>query len=296
MKFIKPSTITDARLVSSSLSEADHPAWAVGTSYAVGDKVIRTSTHRIYESLIASNVGNAPETSKAAWLDIGPTNRWAMFDRAVGTQSKGTGSVSVTVSPGFVDALALLNVTGATSATVTMTSGGSTVYSSSIDMGDAAPLSDWWDYFFADIEPRADATLDGLPLYGDCQVTVTVAGPGEVAIGGLVVGHLVEIGETQYGVQISIVDYSRKETDAFGVTDVIERAYAKRIEAPVLVNASRTDSITRKLAEIRATPVVWIGAGDLYQSLIAYGFYKDWRTIIQYATTAQTALTIESLT
>lgn len=47
------------------------------------DKGILTSTHRKYEALAASS-GVSPSTDPAKWLDLGPTNRWAMFDARVG--------------------------------------------------------------------------------------------------------------------------------------------------------------------------------------------------------------------
>ena len=53
MKVIKPVAVTDAVLISSTAPETDYSAWAAGTAYSVGNLVIRTSTHRIYERLIA---------------------------------------------------------------------------------------------------------------------------------------------------------------------------------------------------------------------------------------------------
>lgn len=296
MKFIRPAPITDLVLIASSVAEADYAAWNAATTYATGQRVIRTQTHRIYESPAGGNLGKIPESSPAAWVDIGPTNRWAMFDRALGTRTTAAGALTVTVAPGFVDSVALLNVSGATGVRVTMTSGGVTVYDRTIDMGDAALLTDWFDYFFADLAPRSDVTLTDLPLYGDGQLTVSLTGPGAVSCGAMVVGQAVEIGRTLRGSRVGIVDYSRKETNAFGVVDVVERAYARRIEVAVWVESGRVDYVAQRLAEVRATPVVWIGADGRYQSLIAYGFCKDWQTVIQYVNASETNLTIESLT
>ena len=38
MKFIRPTAINDARLTSSTVPEADHPAWDAATSYTVGQR------------------------------------------------------------------------------------------------------------------------------------------------------------------------------------------------------------------------------------------------------------------
>ena len=46
MKLIRPTTLTDAMLTSSTAPENDYAVWASGTAYAVGSRVILTSTHR----------------------------------------------------------------------------------------------------------------------------------------------------------------------------------------------------------------------------------------------------------
>ena len=77
MKLIRPTTLTDAMLSSSTAPENDYAAWGSGTAYAVGARVILTSTHRRYEALAAST-GVNPASDPTKWLDIGPTNRWAL--------------------------------------------------------------------------------------------------------------------------------------------------------------------------------------------------------------------------
>ena len=79
MKVIKPIAVTDATLYGCSEPEDDYAAWAIGTTYGAGDKVIVLSTHKIYESLQAANTGNDPTTATDWWLDLGPTNRWKML-------------------------------------------------------------------------------------------------------------------------------------------------------------------------------------------------------------------------
>ena len=53
MKVIQPHTITDSTLTSSTVTEADHSAWAGGTTYAEDDYVIVTTPniHKIYKLL-----------------------------------------------------------------------------------------------------------------------------------------------------------------------------------------------------------------------------------------------------
>ena len=82
MRLIRPTTLTDAMLTSSTAPETDYPAWSSVTAYAVGTRVILATTHRRYEAL-ATSTNVSPSTDPTKWLDLGPTNRWAMFDARV---------------------------------------------------------------------------------------------------------------------------------------------------------------------------------------------------------------------
>jgi hypothetical protein len=94
---------------------------------------------------------------------------------------------------------------------------------------------------------------------------------------------------------IGIIDYSRKETDQFGVTSVVERAWAKRMTARVVMDTEQIDDIYRTLAQLRATPVLWIGS-EGFESLSVYGFYKEFSIDLAYPTVSYCSLTIEGLT
>jgi hypothetical protein len=116
MKLIAKTTITDAMLISTDVTEADYSEYDVSTTYGDGDTVIETASgvHRIYESLQAANTGNAlpvlPATATAWWLEISATNRWKVFDGIIGTQTGKATSMQYLLSPGAFDSIALLNL------------------------------------------------------------------------------------------------------------------------------------------------------------------------------------------
>ena len=108
LKFLKPVTITTAMLISSTRAETDHSAWASGTTYAAADRCISTTTHRIYASVQGSNTNHNPTTDDGTWwIDVGPTNRWAMFDQTVGSITSQATPLTVVLDPGIISALAL---------------------------------------------------------------------------------------------------------------------------------------------------------------------------------------------
>jgi hypothetical protein len=293
MKIITPVTITDGMLVSSSLPETDHAAWNPSTSYAVADRVVLASTHSIYQRTVAGVSATPPSLDSANWARVGPTNRWAMFDRATGTLSSGTGSITATIAPGMVRGVALLDVTG-NSVTVTVTNGASTVYTKTVNLNTGYGVTSWYDYFFGDIVRKSTVVLSDIPPYSACQITVTVDGSGPVSVGTFVAGSLFELGKSRHGTSLGIIDYSVKSTDAYGATTVTQRAFAKRMTVPVVVNAYDVDEVARRLALIRATPVVWIGS-ETYDQSVIYGFYKDWSVDVAYPTFSHCSLTIEGL-
>jgi hypothetical protein len=231
------------------------------------------------------------------WLDVGATNRWKMFDAAVGSQSSLASPLTVVIDPGqVVQGLALLDVEAA-SVRVTMTdgAGGPTVYDRTWNMIDGTSIADWFDYFFAPIEPKDTLIVSDLPLYPAGRLTVTATGSGTVKIGTLALGTLVAVGEVHASPSVGVIDYSRKETDIYGVTTVIERSYARRMDLDVTVDNGRVDYLARMLATVRATPVVWIG-DDRATCLVVYGFVRDWGLHLVYADTSEGHLTIEGLT
>ena len=297
MRLIRPTTLTDAMLTSSTAPETDYPAWSSATAYAVGARVILTATHRRYEALAAStNV--SPSTDPTKWLDLGPTNRWAMFDARVGTATSRTGSLQVGLAPGTIDALALID-TEAESATVTLTVGGVQVYSRSqtFNVGGVA-IDNWFSWFFEPLGQKTSMLFLDVPVYaaGQLSVTLTRDNPADsVSCGTLLVGRQLSLGDTEHGADIGIIDYSRKETDQFGVTSVVERAFAKRMTAKVVMPTDAIDDIHRSLAALRATPVLWIGS-ESFESLTVYGFYKEFSIDIAYPTVSYCSLTIEGLT
>lgn len=297
MKLLRPTTINDARLTSSTAPENDYAVWSSGTAYAVGARVILTTTHRRYEALAAST-GVNPASDPTKWLDLGPTNRWAMFDARVGTATTRTGSLQVVLAPGAADGLALMD-TDAESVSVTLSVGGSVIYSKSqsFNIGGTA-IDNWFSWFFEPLGRKTGMLFLDIPVYesGVLTLTLTRDNPADtVSCGTLLVGRQFDIGDTEHGVDLGIIDYSRKEIDQFGVTSVVERAFAKRMSARVVMQTSAVDDVHRTLASIRATPVLWIGS-ESFESLTVFGFYKEFSIDLAYPTLSYCSLTIEGLT
>lgn len=296
MQLLKPVAFQVSQLISSNAVET-YPTWSSATTYAK-DAYVDYGTH-IYQSLVNSNLNKQPNISPTDWILVGPDNTHAMFDNQGSTQTSSSTPLNVTVAPGVVvNSVAFLNIEGATALTVNMTdgAGGPNVYSRSINLDDTDIL-DWYMYFYEPYDFKTEVVLTDVPAYANGRISMSLSGSSTVKLGNFMYGTTYTLGGTQYGVTSGIKDYSVKETDIYGNTTFVERAYSKRMEAQVFMNNSDLNFNTKLLSSVRATPCVWIGStADEYNNpLIMLGFYKAFNVTISYPTSSMCALEIEGL-
>lgn len=294
MRIIKPIEVTDAILLSSSVPEDDYPPWSSAESLLVGDRRIRN--HRIYEALIAhSGIDPAgPDTTPATWLDVGATNRWRLFDDRVTSQTSAAGEVSVSLRPvQLFNALGLINCHGI-SAHVAMTDPvEGLVYQRDVSLLNYG-AEDWYAYFFGPYDYIADMVLLDLPAYPNASLDVSVSSDTTASIGQLSLGKVRELGVALYGTSVGIIDYTRKDTDEFGNTVIVKRAYSKRADFDVSVETARVGFVQRALAEIRAQPVIWVGEQNT-EATILFGFYRDFSISISGPSVSDATINVEGI-
>jgi len=301
LTIVRPLAVTDTILDSTDVPENDYAEWNVGTTYDVGDRVILVSTHRIYESLQGSNTGNSPTAlGSAFWIDAGPTNRWAAFDTSVSTQTAQANNITYTLIPNeAINSIGILNITGGTEINITMVSPATgspgIVYERTFDLS-ALPLTpDWWAWFYGQKSAPTQSIALDLPSYTDCEITIEILGGSDLAVGVLLIGSQQNFGlGIKYGARVGIQDYSRKETNTFGETILVQRAFAKRANFNLFINKAEVDSFQNTLSTIRAVPVLWIGSDD-YEATTLFGFYKNFDILISYPDHSDCELEIEGL-
>lgn len=309
LSIVRPLTITDSILVATgsppetNVPENDHPAWSAATTYTAGQRVILTSTHKIYESLLSGNLNNNPTvlSSPIFWIEVAPTNRWACLDTSVSTQTKQANNITYEFNPGqAINALAVLNITEGTEINITMvspfTGSPGIVYQRTVDLSSLPLTPDWWAFFYGQrVSPTQSILLD-LPSYTDCIITIKILGSSDLAVGVILIGQQQNFGlGIKYGARVGIQDYSRKEINEFGDTILVKRAFAKRANFDLFINKEEVDELQKALASIRAEPVLWIGSDD-YESTTLFGFYKNFDILISYPSHSDCSLEIEGLT
>lgn len=310
MKVIRPVDITAAGvLISSTLVEpaADEVVWVPNAAYTKGQKRYRAETHRVYRCLLNHDtISIPPEDDLAAaapntvarWEDFAPTNKWAMFDQEINTQSVATGSMSVELAPGICNALALFDLEGGqVDVGMTSSAGGPTVFSRTIDL-DTSRVTDAYEYCFEPFSTRRNVVLLNLPPYMGCRLTVTITGSGTVKCGQLVVGTLCNVGGTLKGITSRTRDFSaRSENKETGVISLKPGKKRRTISARLEVLKGAENATLQLLDGLLGKPCVWLGDDDgLLDPLTTVGFPSDLAMEFPTATGRMYSLTIEGLT
>lgn len=303
--------VTGTGFIYSNITETDYAVWVSGTTYALGDRVIRTTatTHSIYERVVAGAGTTAPESDANNWIRVGPTNRWAAFDDSPSTVSSQPEYLTYIIKPGRINSLALLELEG-TEVAVNLYAGGEQQYFAYNDLQNSEAVGNWYEYFYEPfyyqtslaLSDLVNASLIDMPQYAETILCITVrkssAEPATfpAKVGIIATGIVYELGKTQNGMSVSIVDYSKKDTDTYGNTVLLRRKFSKRVRATFFLYSSKVDVVANLLTQYRATPVVWIGADAQYSALVIYGFYRDWDIGIPNNIGSTCSIEIEGLT
>lgn len=296
-------------LVSASVPETDYPAWIATASYTTGARVIRTTTHRIYQA-VADITGNASNTTPEAdtlhtqWVEIGPTNRWAMFDQRVSSRTVGTSSgLSVQIQPGRCNGVALMDMVHVSDFTLEVvwaaesgiTKDETTDYAYGIKLRTIITstqirlvytanlrqrnVSNWKEYFLEPYAIKTDAFI-GFASRTDATITLTVPAPGVgepvPEIGAFMFGNYIELGDVGRDADAGAESYTVIQTDDWGISKIVERDYVKRVTYPVLVYNYGLNRLFSTLAELQSKPAVFVGSDDFrYTPYTVYGVVES---------------------
>jgi hypothetical protein len=242
---------------------------------------------RVYQStgdITSSNWLVTVEDYTQVWEEIGATNQYACLDAYVNTQTTDDETITMRLAVERVDHVALFMLAGAsvtltlydeTETTILSQQTISLLYEASF----ITEIFDWYEYFFGEYDyiDTCDASLGVLAASAVLKIEITPNDSGVAAVGQIVVGRLQDGGTTISAPSAAIQDYSYRETDEEGRTNVKEGYWAKLNSVSCAVENIRFDWLYRKLAKLRATPTAWLAADDLgdWEALTVYGYYRD---------------------
>lgn len=272
----------------------------VAHTYAQGAVVQVAANHRVYESVTAGNVGNAV-TDTAHWLDLGPTNRWKMFDLLRNTQTSTPDNLTVVIAPGArINSLALVGVAaGSVSISVSSVIGGGVIYDKTIDLVTRS-VNGWYDYFFQPFMSRAATVAWDIPPHRDSIITLTLTPRnGSAACGGIVIGTFEFLGKAQCSAVSDALNFSTVTRDAFGNTELIPRRTVPTTNQDAILDVGYVPRVSGLRATLNAVPAFWSTvddpAKDYFEPFLILGVYKAFSLSADEPTRAVVHLEIEEI-
>jgi hypothetical protein len=249
----------------------------VAVTYALNEKVNDSPNHKAYISLAGSNLGNAL-TDVTKWLELGPTNAWAMFDTIRSTGSTTPTQQTIVLSPNArVDSVAVMGMV-ATDVTITVHDGVTQVYSASVTLSIRESVG-WYSYFFGGFFDKPNMVKFDLPPIAQATITITVSNTaGNVTTGSVIVGMHTYIGAVQYGAQFDSLNFSTVERDFAGsVNLMVQRRNVPKTTQTLIAEKSLVNNIRLVKDALGGVPAVWSGLDDeneFFDSLLILGFYN----------------------
>lgn len=291
-------------LFSSSIAEPDSTvgevAWNAATNYTTGTRVVRTTTHKVYERLAPGGAdATLPENDSSKWLVIGPTNKWAMFDTSRTSGSSSTSTVTIVLAPGVpVDSIAILGCT-ALDISINITNGSYNVYSNTVDML-VRSSANYTQYFFGAFRFLPSLVLFNLPNNSNNIITITFIMPATGGlVGNIVIGTSVSLGDIQTGVSIEALNFSVVNRDTFGNSVLVPRRSVPKTSQKVFITKADLNNLINTRYKLNAVPAVWVGIDDnsdgYFDSLLIFGVYKDFSMVMDYPDHALLSLELEEI-
>lgn len=267
-----------------ALAEDTNPAWSSGTTYTSGQRVYLLSTHRVYEATAASNNLNKDPSLPANqynaagvatfWIEVGPTNKYAMFDGLITTQTSAASPLVITMTPGAFNGFALFGIDADSfSVTVKNSTGGTVIYSEATTPLEGSMPADYYEYFFDRFKPLTQFIRSGIEPYGSSEITLTLnKATGPVKLGMFAIGDLRPVGIPQRDAKVEPQDFSYFKQDAFGNSFVKKRANATGMSISCVMDITDAGTVLDTVKEVLGVPVVVVGSeATMYEWLTVFG-------------------------
>lgn len=294
--------MTDAILVSSNVAEDDYVVWDNTTDFAIGDYCISIATHTVYRALVANGPGNGgdvdPDAEQIAladplvtdpdpinWQVISATNRWKAFDERPARQTTNAETIEYDLTPSqIVTGIGFFNLDADSLRILVTDPTDGVVYDQTFDLIDNTAIDDYWPYFFEPIVRLEDFVTLELPPYPSASISITIGKTGgTAAVGQIVFGRALNFGFVRIGpTAVNGLDFSFVQNDELGELTSIPREATQIVTLSGVVDTVRVAYVGAQLKALRgAGKAVWVGDEDTRKGAVAYGFYRDWRSVFQ---------------
>ncbi len=258
-----PKTIGDAQFTACSVAEPDtaagEVAWVSGGTYLEGDRRIRSTTHKVYECVVAVT-GSAvpPEDDAINWEEVGPTNKWAWNDLYTDTVSLAASPFSVTVTPGTTTALKLRGLVGNfLQVHCKDAPGGTTYHDETYGLEEYSGPDIMWEWYFGETRQLDEFLLTGLYPHPTCEITITIsATSGQVGLGRASFGNLESLGLAETNFTAKPRTFAQiKVHERFGTVTIKPGRNAVDLSGSSVVPASQANAAASTIKRLLGVPV-----------------------------------------
>lgn len=318
--------IQDHRIYQALVGDAvdDIAPWT-STAYTAGQQCYVEETHRIYQCNSDSDgqyppnyaTGSSPVwtavgwvnrgivvTDPTYWRDCGPTNLYAQFDNYTSTQSVGVPldgggyGIDTVLASSRCNAVALFNVVGAYVDISCMSRTGVVYWSKRIRLAQRGARS-LFRYFFGPFKIRSDI-YQQFPMAFGARLQVTVYGNTMAKCGDTIVGSTLYAGDVKLGTRLESLDYSKINTDDFGVVTFSQGLRRKKVVSDIWVDNVNMDYANRLFDSLSGVPAVYVcdnseRGGRQYESMLVKGLKTKWSVVVDHITWSDCSLEVEGL-
>lgn len=277
---IIPFVVSDGNMTASNVAEDDYGPWDGVTAFNVDDRVISTTTHKIYQC-ITPNTNKDPTDSAnipTYWVEVGSTNRWRAFDATLGQAVTNVDSITYTIGlPSRMDAIAFVDVVAVQVHLVVKDSGASTVYDNTIDLLDVSGIASWLDFFTYEETYDPEVVFANINALsgGSMEITITNTG-GTAAVSEIVAGRAEYLGTVLDGTRSGFTGYTKRDVDDFGNITFTKRPTARKAEWELAFDTKSNRRIQRALEEAQYAPAYFYPGDEMTDHYVSiYGIADD---------------------
>ena len=295
MRIVTPFNVDAGQLTTTNVVN-EVADWSAGT-FDLGDQVVEAN--KVYKVVADPDTTDQPTVGAAAspatWVLMGPSNQYRMFRDGRDSYSSRDESIDVTLNfDQVVTTVGALGLQGVSATLTVVDSVDGTVYDKTIDLVDIG-VNNLWEYFFLPYDFNDTAIFDGIPPYQDADINLSIdaaTASEEARVGRVLVGIERSLGVTNYGVSVSILDYSTKERDGFGNLTLVPRRTVRLVDYDAKVPTDQVDFVVRSLERIASTPTLFIG-DNKFASSVTFGIYRDFSQGITSPSISDLAIQVE---
>lgn len=311
-----PSATSGGYTYTTNVRLSHYPAWATGAAVALNAAVYDAADNHDYLATVALTSGentirpseavkSADETIAARWISLGAANAWAAIDYLGNTYTQGYETGGDLCDPTYtvtcacataVDRVAFAGLVNVKTVAITVTDDGVARDPISVSLTPAGTA-------YGATLRTANIPIDTVAAGSALSIAVTLTRndttqPAQCAV--MTVGRAHTLSDTEWGVETSILSFSRKERDeTFGTVNFVKRGSSRQIRAVCYLDPAviTGDVVQELLSQWDGMPVYWDfnNDGSAYDRLRAFGFYTNLGLAIPAASYESLSLTVEGL-